>query len=387
MYFLSGFTAPVLNSGTGCYKFETAAGNFLNGCGTVNQGGDFGVISRVTNQNEWHWTDTPSGTGISSGTSCWIQHKDTGIGTSFAEADCNYGGDGAGGYKRYISGSHAIGSEVWTLVETTNEYGTAFGNLTPGTSPVCPNGTGGALTTSGCAGAGSGAWSALTNPTTNLALTMAAYTSTFTYGATTGSSDLFRLTDTASNTGTGIMQHITTASASTEIPWQADSNGTGWKVTPTGSLASAGTTLPTQMVLTYDTGHAPSGTSGSAVIAPDTTGNLDVSENGGTLGRVCTLLNSCGHSSAPTVSSCGSGTVASGSTDLSFKITGIATTTTSCTVTFNTAVQQGFCVGNAIDADNQIQPAAEASGSSTSAAIFTLTSDATYTQTLYGKCY
>jgi hypothetical protein len=79
--------------------------------------------------------------------------------------------------------------------------------------------------------------------------------------------------------------------------------------------------------------------------------------------------------------------VASGSTDLSFKITGIATTTTSCTVTFNTAVQQGFCVGNAIDADNQIQPAAEASGSSTSAAIFTLTSDATYTQTLYGKCY
>ena len=87
---------------------------------------------------------------------------------------------------------------------------------------------------------GGSAWSALTNPTNNLGLTMAAYTSTFTYNAATGSGDLFGLTDTTSNTGTGIMQHIHTQSGSTEIPWQADANGVGWKVNAAGVLQGVG---------------------------------------------------------------------------------------------------------------------------------------------------
>ena len=91
------------------------------------------------------------------------------------------------------------------------------------------------------ANAGISNWSALGNPAADLALTMAAYTSTFTYNAATGTSDLFALTDTASNTGTGIMTHFHTASGSTEIPWQADANGVGWRVTTSGGLASTDT--------------------------------------------------------------------------------------------------------------------------------------------------
>ena len=85
-------------------------------------------------------------------------------------------------------------------------------------------------------------WSSLLAPTSNLALTMAAHTSTFTYNAATGSSDLFKLTDTASNTGTGILLHVATASGSTETPWQADANGIGCKINSAGQLQCFGGT-------------------------------------------------------------------------------------------------------------------------------------------------
>lgn len=64
-------------------------------------------------------------------------------------------------------------------------------------------------------GGGATAWSAITNPTGNLALTMGADMSTFTYNAATGAGvNLFNLADTASNTGTGFLMNIATASAS-----------------------------------------------------------------------------------------------------------------------------------------------------------------------------
>ena len=48
---------------------------------------------------------------------------------------------------------------------------------------------------------------------------------------------------------------------------------------------------PSEATMTYVSGHAPSGASGSAVIAPDSSGNLDVSENGGMLSRICDATN------------------------------------------------------------------------------------------------
>ena len=87
----------------------------------------------------------------------------------------------------------------------------------------------GNLTVTSCTGCASGstAWSALQNPSSNLALSMAGYTSTFTYGAATGSSvNLFNVTDTTSNTGTGYLMNISTATSSALSPFNVAAHGT-----------------------------------------------------------------------------------------------------------------------------------------------------------------
>lgn len=110
---------------------------------------------------------------------------------------------------------------------------------------------------------GSSLWSGLGTPTGNLALTMAAFTSTYTYNAATGSADLFKLTDTVNNTGLGIMQHITTASGSTEIPWQADANGVGYQVNASGQMVGIGQTFPGYHSFQNGSGTLPNLPSGS----------------------------------------------------------------------------------------------------------------------------
>jgi hypothetical protein len=104
------------------------------------------------------------------------------------------------------------------------------------------------LTSSATAGT---AWSSLTAPTANLSMSHGAFTTTFTYGAATGAGvNLFTITDTLNNTGTGILHRLTTASGSALTPFQADANGIGWKIGATGnwlpvstaSLAIPGTT-------------------------------------------------------------------------------------------------------------------------------------------------
>lgn len=67
---------------------------------------------------------------------------------------------------------------------------------------------------------GTMAFSQLTNPGANTNLAMASYTTTFTYGATTGASNLFNLTDSSGNTGTGILLNVTTADTSLLKPFQ-----------------------------------------------------------------------------------------------------------------------------------------------------------------------
>ncbi len=90
-------------------------------------------------------------------------------------------------------------------------------------------------------------WDHLTNPGGNLSLTtMGSYTSTFTYGATTSTNNLFNLTDTASNTGTGYMLNVTTATGSALHPFRVAVNGTteAIMVDANGNVG-IGTTAPT----------------------------------------------------------------------------------------------------------------------------------------------
>lgn len=148
----------------------------------------------------------------------------------------------------------------------------------------------------GCASisGGSPAWNSITNPTGNQSLSMVANTTLWTYGATTGSGDMVSITDTASNTGTGNLVHIHTAASSTEIPFQADANGCGFKLDATGAWVSVGSgcTDPSQMDLTYNTGHAPVPPSSTSVSwAPNTSGQYTVSETGAAYSRVCTAAN------------------------------------------------------------------------------------------------
>jgi len=61
-------------------------------------------------------------------------------------------------------------------------------------------------------------WSQLNAPATNLSLTMQNYTTTFTYGDATGTTNLFNITDSINNTGTGYLVNITTANPSLLSP-------------------------------------------------------------------------------------------------------------------------------------------------------------------------
>lgn len=94
----------------------------------------------------------------------------------------------------------------------------------------------------GSGGGGSPEWSAIIDPVANLSLAMAAYTTSFVWGATTGSSNLFSLADTASNTGTGYVLNVNTASGSAAKPVRFAAGGTsdGVEMTTAGVLAAIG---------------------------------------------------------------------------------------------------------------------------------------------------
>jgi hypothetical protein len=111
--------------------------------------------------------------------------------------------------------------------------GSAVNSTCDGTRPGLIRYNTGNSSFEGCNGAAWGSlalaptWNAITNPAGNLALTMGANTSTFTYNATTGAGvDLFNLTDTNSNTGTGYLMNLTTGTSSALKPFHVSAAGT-----------------------------------------------------------------------------------------------------------------------------------------------------------------
>ncbi|MBI2310800.1 hypothetical protein HYU90_03220, partial [Candidatus Collierbacteria bacterium] len=89
-------------------------------------------------------------------------------------------------------------------------------------------------------------WNSLTSPDGNLALAMSAYTSTFTYGAATGANvNLFNLTDTASNTGTGYLLNLSTGNSSALNPFRVvAANGVEALMVKSNGNVGIGTTNP-----------------------------------------------------------------------------------------------------------------------------------------------
>jgi len=88
----------------------------------------------------------------------------------------------------------------------------------------------------------SSTWNSITAPTGNLSLAMAAFTTTFTWNATTGAGvNLFNLTDTAANTGTGVILRVGTAATSAATPFQVFAKGTNsFTVEVAGSVTCPG---------------------------------------------------------------------------------------------------------------------------------------------------
>jgi len=82
----------------------------------------------------------------------------------------------------------------------------------------------------GAGGPGSSVWSDLTAPTQALSMNMyqtvgTSFATTFTYGNATSTTNLFNITDTSSNNGTGYLFNVTTASSSTLKPFHISSAG------------------------------------------------------------------------------------------------------------------------------------------------------------------
>lgn len=89
--------------------------------------------------------------------------------------------------------------------------------------------------------AGSAQWNTLVSPAGATSLTMAAFTTLFTYNAATGAGvDLYKLVDTASNTGTGHILLVSTATSSAAKPIRFDANGNGVEMSTLGVLAAIG---------------------------------------------------------------------------------------------------------------------------------------------------
>ena len=98
-------------------------------------------------------------------------------------------------------------------------------------------------------GSGSSVWSDLTAPTTNLSMNMyqsvgTSFSTTFTYGNATSTTDLFNITDTTSNTGTGYLLNVNTATGSTVKPFRVAAGSTESIYVAADGKVGMGTTNP-----------------------------------------------------------------------------------------------------------------------------------------------
>lgn len=120
-------------------------------------------------------------------------------------------------------------------------------------------------------------WNNLQDPDGNLSLNMAAYTTLFTWNAATGANNLFTMTDTAANTGTGYVLTVATASGSAASPLKITATGQTALTIGVDGISSAtaylneGTGNETAFTFNYTTNKATSGNdTGIKLINTDT---------------------------------------------------------------------------------------------------------------------
>ncbi|MEW6210918.1 MAG: ubiquitin-activating E1 FCCH domain-containing protein [Acidobacteriota bacterium] len=139
-----------------------------------------------------------------------------------------------------VDGSTVTNGQL--LIGHDANNGFALGNLVAGSNITITNNAGSIqIDASGSLGA---AWSNLTSPTGNLSLSHGANTTTFTWGNATGAGvDMAVLRDTASNTGTGHVLVVNTATSSAAKPVGFFAGGTanGVEMSTAGVLAVTGT--------------------------------------------------------------------------------------------------------------------------------------------------
>ncbi len=96
---------------------------------------------------------------------------------------------------------------------------------------------------------GGGSWDTLGDAQGNVAVNIGNHSMTVALGTATGTSDGFKVTDSAGNSGSGVLGHFQSQSGSGATPWQADASGVGWKVDSTGQLKSVGSAEPGSITL------------------------------------------------------------------------------------------------------------------------------------------
>ena len=136
------------------------------------------------------------------------------------------------------------------------------------------------ITITATGGGASSTWSALTNPTANLSLSMSTYTTTLTFGTST--TNPFLIQDTTGNTATSSLFQVSTVGTSAASPVKFTAQGTanGVQMNSSGTLNAIGTgninateiqgvsiataTPSTNQVLTYNgSSWAPANASGT----------------------------------------------------------------------------------------------------------------------------
>lgn len=190
-------------------------------------------------------------------------------------------------------------------------------------------------------GGGSTAWSSLTNPVGNLALSMGANTTTFTYGAATGAgADMYFLIDSPNNTGTGNVFRAVRRVGSAAGIAQFDIEGLfGWRFSNLGRLQNFGTLLPIDLV----EGTTPTSpvTGSQALFINSATHHLNRVNAVGTVTDIESGIPTVNGQilfggPTPGISACGGAVLNAGSTNNAGSFA-ISTNITTCTITFSTA--------------------------------------------------
>lgn len=234
-------------------------------------------------------------------------------------------------------------------------YRDATGNLiataTGGAGTLClTSANGGAPVFGACAGSASTDWSALANPSGNMAINTGTFTSTWTIQGNTSTTNLFNILDTTGNTGTGSLFEVHTVGTSAAKPVTFTAKGTanGVQMDNTGSLAAIGTgaiaantvtgfSPASGKVLTLSNTLTFTGTDSSSV-AFGTGGT--VLYNGGPLGTPSsgTLTNATGLPISTGVSGMGTGVATFLATPSSANLAAAVTNETGTTLlVFNTS--------------------------------------------------